>query len=533
MKVPIKLEITGPEFVEPPRIVLLERTGPLAEPQPHICQDGTLCYLDSKLAVIDPLDPLGMLGGCLKKAAELATELVNGKPHGDLMREFPAMWFPDHFALVDLPAGFSGSGEIRTYSHSNRPISAVATSAASLLALADACNHDGAAGSSGGRIQIFTIDRPLIAEGRLWPPETVQQLCSWLTRFAPAAVRAIEEDVVPSKAGDRHRAILLAAPNGVVGGMFEIPAILDRKEFRDRRKPIFREFKKPGAKWPLVRVGCLRADRKHLYSRSLGDTIPTLEDKKVLLVGCGTIGGFLAELLTKVGAGSGGRLMLVDPDIFMIENVGRHLLGLPAVLANKAEACRDHLKQQLGLIEVDATPYGVQRLRNTFGSYNLIIDATGEEPISLWLNQRRIEAMNAGKGFPPILHTWLHGAGSAAVGFLNVWPDGPCYKCLRPVHGGRWRYDPLKEGSDPQQVVLQACGDGTYVRYPVSASIQAAALALEMALDWNKGSPKPYLRSRQINREVARASFDRDPKRSDDCPACTVHCSSQPLPARA
>lgn len=162
--------------------------------------------------------------------------------------------------------------------------------------------------------------------------------------------------------------------------------------------------------------------------------------------------------------------------------------------------------------------------------YDLIIDATGEEALSLWLSQRRIETIQTGKRFPPILHVWLHGAGSAAMGFLNLAPEAACYKCLRPVYGGKWRHDPLKEDEAENGLVLQACGDGTHVRYPVSASSHAASLGLEMALDWSKGTPKPLLRSLQIDRKVAHANFGRHPERHKDCPACK-HLLSSPIPA--
>lgn len=519
--VPVRLELPDPEFMTAPAVFLLDRPGPLANPQPHISLDGGLCYLDGKLAVLDPYDPLGMLGTCLAKVHDLLADLIAGRGKADLVREFPAMWFPERVMLVDLPAGFSGKAELRSYrSHSGGGINCIAVSGESATVLAKTCLGGDAQLEGSCPVRVVTVQGPVVAEGALWPPKTAQQFRAWLSGVSPDGVAQIDQDVVPKRKGDRTRAVVIMSPNGMVGALIDIPSPLDTQEFRNRRRPIIRAFQDPAASWPLTRFGCIRADRQHIYSRSLGDGMVTLEGKKILLVGCGTIGGFLADLLAKVGAGAGGRFMLVDPDLLMPENIGRHLLGLPDLMKHKAEGCSNHLKHKMGDILVEAFPYEVQRLRNTFESYDFIIDATGEEPLSLWLNQRRVDALRGGKRFPPILHVWLHGAGSAAVGFLNTWPEGACYKCLRPEYGKAWRHDPLKDGTDPGKVVLQACGDGTHIRYPVSASTQASALALEMTLDWSRGTPGPILRSRQIDREVARASFDRQPALSENCPAC-------------
>jgi len=84
---------------------------------------------------------------------------------------------------------------------------------------------------------------------------------------------------------------------------------------------------------------------------------PNLSGKKITLVGCGTIGSHLAKMLAQSGAGygDGGRLTLIDQQIFNAGNIGRHLLGLPDIGRSKAIAVADMLSQLYPELEIAST----------------------------------------------------------------------------------------------------------------------------------------------------------------------------------
>jgi tRNA A37 threonylcarbamoyladenosine dehydratase len=83
----------------------------------------------------------------------------------------------------------------------------------------------------------------------------------------------------------------------------------------------------------------------------------TLAGKRIALVGCGTIGGYLSDMLVKAGAGScGGKLTLVDFDGLLPQNIGRHRLGFPDLLSNKAEAMAKNAAGLSPGVEVHALP---------------------------------------------------------------------------------------------------------------------------------------------------------------------------------
>ena len=60
-----------------------------------------------------------------------------------------------------------------------------------------------------------------------------------------------------------------------------------------------------------------------------------LAQQKMAIVGCGSIGSALADMLVRAGVGS---LTLIDPELLKIENTGRHVLTRSDVGQPKAEA---------------------------------------------------------------------------------------------------------------------------------------------------------------------------------------------------
>jgi molybdopterin/thiamine biosynthesis adenylyltransferase len=81
------------------------------------------------------------------------------------------------------------------------------------------------------------------------------------------------------------------------------------------------------------------------FERNLGimseEDIELLQKSKIAIAGCGCIGGFSAELLTRMGVGS---LNLADPDVFDVSNINRQCAAThDTVGVNKVEALSKHL----------------------------------------------------------------------------------------------------------------------------------------------------------------------------------------------
>lgn len=67
-----------------------------------------------------------------------------------------------------------------------------------------------------------------------------------------------------------------------------------------------------------------------------------LRGKKVAVIGCGGLGGYITELLARLGLGA---LRLVDGDVFESSNLNRQLYSAPALLGRgKAESAADRVR---------------------------------------------------------------------------------------------------------------------------------------------------------------------------------------------
>ena len=105
----------------------------------------------------------------------------------------------------------------------------------------------------------------------------------------------------------------------------------------------------------------------------------SLEDKKITLIGAGTIGSNLAQILIRLGAGSlqNKPLVIVDNDSYEPENFTRHVLPFESFGKSKAIELVNYLRWLNPLLEITYEAKSVYNcdLNNT----DFIIDATGED----------------------------------------------------------------------------------------------------------------------------------------------------------
>lgn len=242
----------------------------------------------------------------------------------------------------------------------------------------------------------------------------------------------------------------------------------------------------------------------------------TLEGRLVALVGCGAIGSHLARFLTQLGAGQGGgHLLLLDKERLSAGNLGRHWLGAEHVGSDKAVAVEAELKRLYPGLAIQAIGDDAACRLDLLCRADLLVDATGEEPLSRALNHEVLLRRPSG---PAVIFAWLLGQGAAAQAlFVPPIPDGRgCYACARPF--GAWPAAMRKDA--PMLPTPAACGEAEFMPYGVASPVLAAGLAAAMALQWAGGDVRPSLRTIRINHGTTQDEPDRDVPSAAECPDC-------------
>lgn len=214
-----------------------------------------------------------------------------------------------------------------------------------------------------------------------------------------------------------------------------------------------------------------------------------LKDLNILQVGAGAIGGYIADGLSKIGAGLGvGVFDICDNDELKIENIGRHVLGKEFIGINKALALVDFIKLNLG----DNTKLNINYLKNSINevnnlnTYDVIIDATGQIEVSEYLNERIFTLPIETR--PTLLHLWIFGNGECVQALLNeptlYSGKGGCISCLHQSGNEDYKhlFDPLQNKDYKKVLGLGPCA--AYTPYSVSSSLNTAGLAIDIVLEW-------------------------------------------------
>jgi molybdopterin/thiamine biosynthesis adenylyltransferase len=316
----------------------------------------------------------------------------------------------------------------------------------------------------------------------------------------------------------------IVAPNGTIG--FEL--LVSKKgpaTAKSLERPVawHKALRLPfGKALPIARKRGLRMDIDHVLGRN-GHGTPPLWNKDILLLGVGSIGGYLARALAQLGAGRGptGRLTLVDDDVLKATNIGRHSLGTPGVGKPKVTAVREQLEADFPGAHVFSRECLAQTQEFLLSHADLVVEATGERGVSEFLNSLVINARMSGTRYPPVIYTWIEGAGAAVQTFFGGDPEFGCLRCLRPDFSLPSRFSALRDEANVE--LRGGCGEAFFMPYGPSAPMMAASLAAQHISDWNQGSARPILRTIRLDLGQTREVKPSNPRRAASCPACGSH----------
>lgn len=317
----------SPALDEFPRVWLTPLPPGRPELLPHLSASGYLCYLALGSVIFDFFDPIRQTMACLDRAEMVLEDILAGKLVEDLTEEFHITW-GGNWCMLDVNERRPGGLNAYTFDGKTSIVSDDETRTRAKLE---------AIGLGLPRVElpafrVRTKARPIPLQTS-WPPKTVHALLKWQRSLDTRCSKKIEQRLMEMFRAKATRALALIDSPQVQYG-FEVYLKRDVAGFA--RKPSLREIL---YRLPVHPISVWRIDDQYLAARNLPGSI-TLAGLKVGLVGCGTIGGYLAEMLAKAGAGTvGGKLTIVDMGSLEPGNLGRHRLGFNAMNKKKRRRC--------------------------------------------------------------------------------------------------------------------------------------------------------------------------------------------------
>ena len=211
----------------------------------------------------------------------------------------------------------------------------------------------------------------------------------------------------------------------------------------------------------------------------------SLDSKRVLLVGAGSVG---SELADKIGTMGVGHLDITDPDVFTTSNLYRHTLNPQFISCPKSSAIKWQLESKYPWIKIGSYSERLLDFRHNqlLNSYDLIIVAIGSP------THERIfhDYTTKNKLRVPTIYTWLEGYGVGGHAVLNIPNQKGCLRCayVDLETGRRGLASNFNFLQSDQNIVKNYAGCGEmFIPYGAMSSAQTALLAGDLAMSYLDG----------------------------------------------
>ena len=474
-----------------PRVALVE--PPPLYTWPHVEPGGLLCQYDEYTST-DVSRPDAVLEFVLDEAATLIGRSMRGETQEDFRTEFMTYW-----ARIRVLPGSTLWRSLARVGSPSRMVRVWKGKDFYLVGDDDAAVHRWLAHFFGHRAPALG---ELDAAAFLWLaqpllpteyPRTAGDMMTLARAAGPETARIFEQ--LADQAPERL-AILLGA-RSIDGPCLAGITIIKPQSgaFRGRRRPDplthgFREGHVPVslrrqrylAQASIEASSVTRIDPGWIHGRDHDDRQEQLAMKRVVVLGCGSLG---APMTFKLAAGGVGNFVLVDPQALTDPNTSRHELGSSWVGRNKALGIRDTLLRKYPHLG-SATAYpetwqeALARNDNLFVGADLVVLATGD-----WHAEAQFNDWHLRRGRVPVaLYAWVEpraGAGHA----LAIGAAGGCLQCGFDEGGAVkmpitiWPPETMREREPGCGAVFQPYGPAELAYVEALAS----ELAVEVLLD--------------------------------------------------
>lgn len=420
-----------------PLATIADESKALYEPfhNPHIGKDWDICYKDNSV-VFDTENLQNSVSFIISQISSVLNDYKKDDM-SEILQEWKSYWDPDE--------------TVYTY---------ISLDTNSLLRNGKFLYHGNNCLDS---ISIMQINKIPSIENCQWPIENFEELRKWLSDSEMS--KQIEKEIkynLRFLIGKKQFIFYCKEFNLAFGisFLFTDPLLNNKKQHQLTKNSIESLFlKNKVSRFWVDRVG-----NEILLSSNVKTDFISLKNKKVAVIGAGTVGSNLLQILTRNGAGSTkeNQIAIIDYDRFEPENYTRHTLPFEYFGKNKAESLKQELIRSNPLINVESFS------KSVFGyclqQYDIILDVTGEDVVTYKLCAEFSE-----KTPDSIL----------IVGWVNV--DGKNVSCIIvPPHGNI----DLKEihnifsskNNDVSSLPRRNSCSSVYVPFPIMLSQYAALL---------------------------------------------------------
>lgn len=413
IKLKVLLSIDFPRSLP---LIFLEESSEF-EGLPHVLPRNLICYQATEGIVMDENQPAEIIRWAIEKAVSVLADGKSGANWGDYADEFEVYWsYISDNSIINLVNSTTTSQEVKLFK--NNQISYLATSA---LDIARYLHLD----TEKVNEKFPTVDRatflvlpvgtvvvPPRADTSFWSTDELKPIVQ--PALDALSVKQRRQYIRMNTMASGTMVFALPRPSGGVS-LFGVSYT---------RSDGYHPLSERGNQAVLVPVNVLRQEASYILPR--GGSKIALSTKRVLLLGCGAVGGHVAHELIRAGIMN---LTIVDSDKMSLENTFRHVLGNAYRGHPKASALREELNRKFPYANIVAIDESVEASLKTgtiqLTAFDLIISALGSPTLEIWLNE---QLMRIGK--TPILFGWVEPLGIGGHALLAL-PGAPgCFKCL-------------------------------------------------------------------------------------------------------
>ena len=436
---------------------------------PHIEKNGKICLFQLEGILVEK-DLIGILCNCLQRMKEILTNGIDRKNVEDFINEFNSYVILSKNVkyaklLSNIDKKFTNIKCAVKYKPKRIKNKTYNVETDNML-ISDNENDFAMYNS---RYTIYNgISLYIKSKDYIYPPDWRREVKIEFVNFLLNKCHSEEETIrkyLSEKGKYKFFIFTIEQPNGKI---VNIGVRLDRYTF-DQEKMAFLN----NAKFSLLSIDSINP--KQLCIRGGGDT--ELNSKKILVIGCGSIGGYLIEQIAKSGVKN---IDVIDDDILKEVNIYRHVLGMEYVGRYKSEAICEYIKKNIPHINIVGTQTTIEEALEDgsidLKKYDLIISAIGNHNTNRWLNEYiheyNIESI--------IMYLWNEVLDIGNHILITNSQHVGCYECLFKLDDKDEIFDRTSYCKNGQNYTIQMQGCGSeYLPYSSTHSLRIVTYAID------------------------------------------------------